>query len=195
VPPHRSAEAREDDPDGAAADLDALDLGPLDTVVGIAAGGTTPYVLGALCLARNAGAATALLTAAAPATAVEACDDLVCLQTGPELLTGSTRLKAGSATKLALNIITTTVFTQLGKVYSNLMVDVRATNDKLADRALRILCALCPELARPEAARILEQAGGDLKTAIVVARQGVDPQTAGAMLATHDGRLRPILHE
>ena len=112
----------------------------------------------------------------------------------PELLTGSTRLKAGPATKLALNVITTTVFTQLGKVYSNLMVDVRATNSKLADRALRLLCALCPELARPDAARILEQAGGDLKTAIVVARRGVDPQAAGALLATHQGRLRPILH-
>ena len=87
------------------------------------------------------------------------------LDTGPELLTGSTRLKAGSATKLALNIITTSTFVRLGKVYSNLMVDLKATNDKLTDRAIRILRELCPKLSRPEAATVLDRAGGRLKAA------------------------------
>ena len=189
----QSAEAREDDPDGAAAELSKLALRSHDTVMGIAAGGTTPYVLGALRLARRAGAATALLTCARPASAPEACGDLIVLDTGAELLTGSTRLKAGSATKLALNVITTTVFIRLGKVYSNLMVDVRATNAKLADRAIRILRELCPALSRAEAAQTLERAGSDLKTAIVMQRLGVDAQRAQTLLTEHAGRLRSIL--
>ena len=115
------------------------------------------------------------------------------LDTGPELLTGSTRLKAGSATKLALNIISTTVFVQLGKVYSNLMVDLKATNDKLTDRAIRVLVELCPELSRPQAAALLDGADRSLKTAIVMQRLAVDAAAARRMLDEHDGMLRPIL--
>ncbi len=188
----RSSEAREDDPLGAAAALAELAVGRLDTVVAIAAGGTTPFVLGAVDLAGRAGAMTALLTCTPPAT-VTACDHLVVLDTGPELLTGSTRLKAGSATKLALNIISTTLFVRLGKVYSNLMVDMRATNTKLADRAIRILCELKPELTREAASGVLTQAGGELKTAIVMARLGVDFAAARARLAEHGEQLRPTL--
>jgi len=164
------------------------------TILGraIAAGGTTPFVLGAVDLAGQAGAMTALLTCTPPATAT-ACDHLIVLDTGPELLTGSTRLKAGSATKLALNIISTTLFVRLGKVYSNLMVDMRATNTKLADRAIRILCELKPELTREAASGILHDAGGELKAAIVMARLGVDLAAARAKLAEHGERLRPIL--
>ena len=109
------------------------------------------------------------------------------------MLTGSTRLKAGSATKLALNIISTAVFVQLGKVYSNLMVDVRATNQKLADRAIRILIELCDELSREQAANLIKRAGGSLKAAIVMQRLDVDLQTANRAIEQHSGRLRPIL--
>jgi N-acetylmuramic acid 6-phosphate etherase len=188
----RSSEAREDDPQGASPALAALGLGTRDTVVAIAAGGTTPYVLGAVELAAQAGAMTALLTCT-PTTTVTSCDHLIVLDTGPELLTGSTRLKAGSATKLALNIISTTLFVRLGKVYSNLMVDMRATNTKLADRAIRILCELKPELTREAASGVLHDAGGELKAAIVMARLGVDLAAARAKLAEHGERLRPIL--
>jgi N-acetylmuramic acid 6-phosphate etherase len=188
----RSSEAREDDPDGAESALADVGLTEADTLLGIAAGGTTPYVLGAVARARAAGAATGLLVCARPDPA-PSCDHLIVLDAGPELLTGSTRLKAGSATKLALNIITTVTFTRLGKVYGNLMVDIRATNDKLHDRAIRILRTLSPELTRVEANDVLDRADGDLKRAIVMDRLGLDADAAGAELARHDGRLRPIL--
>ena len=110
------------------------------------------------------------------------------------MLTGSTRLKAGSATKLALNIITTTAFVQLGKVYSNLMVDLRATNDKLADRAIRILLELCPELSRETAADTLEHAQGNLKAAIIMQKRAVNFEEAQALISTHHGHLRPIIN-
>jgi N-acetylmuramic acid 6-phosphate etherase len=189
----RSSEAREDDPRGAAAALDKLAVTDLDTVVGIAAGGTTPYVLGALDLAAAAGALTALLTCVRPGRAPDGCDHLIVLETGPELLTGSTRLKAGSATKLALNIISTTLFVQLGKVYSNLMVDLKATNAKLTDRAIRLLVELCPPLSRAEAATLLEKADRSVKTAVVMQRLGVDAATARRLLDEHHGNLRPVL--
>ncbi|MCI0363997.1 MAG: N-acetylmuramic acid 6-phosphate etherase [Phycisphaerales bacterium] len=189
----RSSESREDDPNGAAQDLESLSLTEHDMLLGIAAGGTTPYVLGALIIAKAAGAGTALITCAEPAEPPPRCDHLIVLETGPEILTGSTRLKAGSATKLALNIISTCLFVQLGKVYSNLMVDLRATNTKLADRAIRVLIELCPELSRDDAARLLDRAAGNLKAAIVMQRLDVDLQTAQSLIAQQYGRLRLIL--
>ncbi len=189
----RSSEGAEDDPRGAAHALQALNLTNDDTVVGIAAGGTTPYVLGAIRLAKAAGASTALMTCTDLDPVPKGCDQLIVLKTGAELLTGSTRLKAGSATKLALNIITTTLFVRLGKVYSNLMVDLRATNEKLTDRAIRILIELCPELERGESARLLDRANGELKTAIVMQRLGVEVEQAGRLLAEHQGILRHAL--
>ena len=189
----RSSEGAEDDPNGAAQALQDLHLTNNDTVIGIAAGGTTPYVLGAICLSKDAGAFTALLTCSEPESLPQGCDRLIFLETGAELLTGSTRLKAGSATKLALNIITTTLFVRLGKVYSNLMVDLRATNDKLTDRAIRILIELCPQLTREESSRLLDRAAGDLKTAIVMQRLGVDVEQAGRLLAESRGILRGVL--
>jgi N-acetylmuramic acid 6-phosphate etherase len=118
---------------------------------------------------------------------------LIVIDTGPELLTGSTRLKAGSATKLALNIISTAAFVQLGKVYSSLMVDLRATNAKLQDRAMRILVELCPELNRERAAMLLERAGGQLKIAIVMQRLDVDATAASDLLNQTHGQLRAAL--
>ncbi len=196
----RSSEAREDDPRGVEPVFAEMGVGPADTVVAIAAGGTTPYVLGAIEVARAAGAMTALVTCVPPPgpepgllQGWRACDHPIVLDTGPELLTGSTRLKAGSATKLVLNIISTTLFVRLGKVYSNLMVDLRATNAKLTDRALRILRELSPDLDRAGAAQVLGRAEGDLKAAIVMQRLDIDLDAARARLAEHDGRLRPIL--
>ena len=189
----RSSEGREDDPDGAADALRELNISARDTMLGIAAGGTTPYVLGALRFARNSGALTGLLTCVPQDSPCPHCDHLIVLDSGCELLTGSTRLKAGSATKLALNIISTTLFVQLGKVYSNLMVDLRATNAKLRDRAIRILVELCPELTRERAAELLDRAEGDLKQAIVMQRLDVDAEPARELLAKHDGRLRAVL--
>ena len=191
----RSSEGAEDDPNGAAEALDALHLTADDTVVGIAAGGTTPYVLGAMRLAKGAGACTALLTCAEPDSVPEGCDHLIVLKTGAELLTGSTRLKAGSATKLALNIITTTLFVRLGKVYSNLMVDLCATNEKLTDRAIRILIELCPELEREDSSQLLGHAGGELKTAIVMQRLGVNSKESRVLLEAHGGALGRILRD
>jgi N-acetylmuramic acid 6-phosphate etherase len=188
----KSSEGKEDDPQGAAAEFERLDVGERDTVLGIAAGGTTPFVLGAIRIARSRGALPGLLTCVPLNAAPECCEHLIVLDTGAELLTGSTRLKAGSATKLALNIISTTLFVQLGKVYSNLMVDVRATNAKLMDRAIRILLTLCPELSREMAAGLLERAGGSLKCAVVMQRLDVDRETADQLLLQHGGRLRAI---
>jgi N-acetylmuramic acid 6-phosphate etherase len=190
----RSSEGLEDDPAGARDALDELDLGPRDTVLGIAAGATTPYVLGAIEIARGRGAATGLLTCSPPRGDVT-CDHLIVLATGPELLTGSTRLKAGSATKLALNVITTIVHTRLGHVHGNLMVDLRATNDKLRDRALRILVEVHPDLDRPAAAGLLDRATGRLKRAIVMHARGGDADDADAVLARHAGSLRGALSE
>lgn len=189
----KSSESKEDEPEGARTDLEWLKLTAEDTVLGIAAGGTTPYVLGALRIAKSHKANTGLLTCAPPATPPEHCDHLIVLRTGPEVLTGSTRLKAGSATKLALNIITTAAFVRLGKAYTNLMVDLRATNDKLTDRAIRILVQVCPNLSREQAAEALRNAEGGLKSAIIMQRLGVDLAQAKRLLHQHHGRLRAIL--
>lgn len=161
----RSSEGREDEPDGAHPELDALGLGSDDVLVGIAAGGTTPYVLGAISEAARRGAATGFISCS-PREAPEGCRHLVVLDTGAELLAGSTRLKAGSVTKLALNTITTVAFARLGKVRGNLMIDLRATNDKLHDRAIRILMRLFPGLDRAEAARELAHDDGVLRATV-----------------------------
>ena len=161
----KSSEGREDEPDGAHEVLNTLALGEGDALLGIAAGGTTPYVLGAIAEGKRRGAVTGLLSCS-PRACPEGCDHLIILETGPELLTGSTRLKAGSATKLALNMITTVAFAQLGKVRGNLMIDLRATNDKLHDRAIRILTTLFPGLSRETAAQELAADGGVLRTTV-----------------------------
>ncbi|MEE2908372.1 MAG: N-acetylmuramic acid 6-phosphate etherase [Planctomycetota bacterium] len=188
----RSSEAREDDLDGAHGELKAHGVGSLDTVLGIAAGGTTPWVLGGVLEAARLGAMTGLLTCAQLPPSTKP-DHHILLDTGAELLTGSTRLKAGTATKITLNAITTSLFVHLGKVYENLMVDLRATNAKLHDRCLRILCELCPSLERSAADVLLQQADGELKVAIVMARLGVDAREANARLVDVDGHLRAVL--
>jgi N-acetylmuramic acid 6-phosphate etherase len=189
----KSSEGAEDDPSGAKEALAALAVTEDDTVIGIAAGGTTPYVIGAIGLAKSTAAQTltALITCARipkPSTA----DHLVVLETGPEVLTGSTRMKAGTATKLALNTISTTLMIQMGKVYENLMVDLRASNDKLRDRAARIISTLTG-LERPAALAVLDRAGGSAKVAIVMHRRDVAREHAEAMLQAAHGRLDVVL--
>lgn len=188
----RSSEIKEDDPRGCWTELEALRLDDRDTVIGIAAGGTTPYVLGAFEFCKTQRAPNA-----APLTAMLCCspiahpphaDHLIVLETGPEVLTGSTRLKAGSATKMALNIISTTIMVRSGRVYQNLMVDLRATNDKLRDRAARIVSTLT-DLSRADALRLLDSAGGRVKTAVVMHVRRLDRQAAEGLLSRSHDRL------
>jgi N-acetylmuramic acid 6-phosphate etherase len=187
----RSSEGKEDEPDGAKGELGVLHLTARDAVIGIAAGGTTPYALGALSLAKRAGAHTALMTSVEVPKPPDA-DHLLLLPTGPEVLTGSTRLKAGTATKLALNTISTALMVRAGKVYGNLMVDVRATNAKLRDRAARIVATLTG-LERDAAFAVLEAAGGSAKTAVVMRRLGLDREAAEQRLAQVEGRLDRLI--
>ena len=185
----RSSEGREDEPEGAAEEIARLDVGPRDCVVGIAAGGTTPYTLGAIRLAKERGAATALVTSVAR-DAPRGCDLVVSLETGAEVIAGSTRLKAGSAAKLALNILSTLVFVRLGKVHGNRMVDLAATNEKLRDRAIRLLVDLAPPIDREVAARRLDEAGGSTKLALLMTWTGLPRHAAETLLAECGGRLR-----
>ncbi len=188
----RSSERREDDPQGIQSELDAHSFGSQDALVAIAAGGTTPYAVGALEQARARGGLTAFIVCS-PLHRVVVCDHLILLATGPEVLTGSTRLKAGSATKLALNCISTVVFTRLGKVHGNLMVDLAATNDKLVDRAIRTLRMIDPSLEREDASALLGAAGGRLKVAILMHARALSRDDAVARLAAADGVLRTAL--
>ena len=189
----RSSEHREDEASDARDQLQRIGLGADDTVLGITAGGTTPWPLGGLRHARSLGCLTALLCCA-PVEGVDV-DHLLCLDSGPEILTGSTRLKSGTATKLALNTITTAAFVRLGKVHGNRMVDIRATNDKLHDRAIRVLRNYDEGLARADADALLASCDGELKTAIVVLRTGQDPDEARASLDRVGGFLSDILGE
>ncbi len=189
----RSSEGREDELDGAEAELGALGLTRDDAVLGIAAGGTTPYVLGAIEIAKrlSPGTVTGLLVCADIAKPA-AADHLISVRTGPELLTGSTRMKAGTATKLVLNTITTTLMVRSGRVYENLMVDLRATNAKLRDRAARIVSTLTG-LDRGAALTLLDSCGGEAKTAVVAQRLGLGAEAARERLRAHGGRLDRVL--
>lgn len=161
----------------------------LDVVVGITAGGTTPYVHGALLAAQQRGAAT-IFIACVPRDQVSVKADIdIRLVVGPEVLAGSTRLKAGTVTKLALNILSTGVMVKLGKVYGNRMVDVAVTNQKLVDRALRILQDLT-DLGRDEATALLERSGQQVKLALLMHWTGLDATAAQDLLNAHGGNLR-----
>jgi len=184
-----SSEGEEDKPDGAKFALTELNLTRNDTVLGIAAGGTTPWVIGGIQLAKEMGANNAFLTCSSEAPV---CGHIITLKTGAEPLTGSTRMKAATATKLTLNIITTAIFTRLGKVHGNLMVDLHASNTKLLDRAIRILCLAC-DLPREEAHALLLEANGVVKVAILMDRKKIDAKTAQQLLHTVGGILRAAL--
>ena len=188
----RSSEDLEDSPDDGAKAITHAQVTNLDVVVGITAGGTTPYVHGALAEARRVGAYT-ILIACVPAQQVSSAVDLdIRLIVGPEILAGSTRLKAGTVTKMALNILSTGVMVRLGKVYGNRMVDVAVTNRKLHDRALRIIQDLT-ELGREEAKELLERSGRKVKLALLMHWTDLEAESGANLLAKHQGNLRAAL--
>jgi N-acetylmuramic acid 6-phosphate etherase len=189
----RSVEGAEDDVNAGIGEMDARRVGPVDVVVGIAASGTSPFVRAALSRAQTLGARSVLVTCAEPpALLQETCDVCIVVKVGPEVVTGSTRMKAGTATKLVLNTLTTGAMIRIGKTYGNLMVDLRAWNDKLVDRSQRIVMETTG-LPRDDARAVLDAAGGRVKTAIVMARRGVSGDEADRLLAEHQGRLRSIV--
>lgn len=189
----KSIEGAEDDPDQGIAEMDSRQVGPTDVVLGIAASGTTPFVRAALGRARTLGARTVFLTCSdPPRVLLDTCDVTIVVRTGPEVVTGSTRMKAGTATKLVLNTLTTGAMIRLGKTYGNLMVDLQATNAKLVDRGERIVMEVAG-VDRATARRAIDAAEGRVRTAIVIASKGGSAPEAEALLARHDNRLRPIL--
>lgn len=189
----RSQEGAEDRIEGAVEDLDAHGVRAGDFVIGIAASGTTPYVRRALEHARSLGASTALVACSPPPDETRAAADIVILPlTGPEVVTGSTRMKAGTATKLVLNTITTGAMIRLGKTFGNLMVDMRATNAKLVDRSQRIVMEVC-DVEREAARGLLDDAGGVVKIAIVMHFLGVDAAEAERRLDDAGGVIRRVV--
>jgi N-acetylmuramic acid 6-phosphate etherase len=190
----RAQEGAEDKADDGARIVVDLSAGPDDVVMGIAAGGTTPFVHGALRSARERGAKTVFLSCVQPVPDEPPVDVVIRPLTGPEVVTGSTRLKAGTATKLVLNAITTIAMVQLGKVYENLMVDLRATNTKLVDRSVRIITTLTGA-TRERALQLLTASESEVKTAVVMERRGVGADEARRLLARAGGKLRAALGE
>jgi N-acetylmuramic acid 6-phosphate etherase len=186
-----SSEASEDSPEQGAADLAAAGFTGQDALVGIAASGRTPYVLGALQHANPLGALTIALTCVPNSQMAAVADISIAPLTGPEVLTGSTRMKAGTATKLVLNMLSTGVMIKTGAVYGNLMVNVQPTNAKLVDRAQRIIMA-ATQTDQTTAANLLHQAGS-VKTAIVMQKLSLDRTAAEAKLAASQGTLAAAL--
>ncbi|NJK40791.1 MAG: N-acetylmuramic acid 6-phosphate etherase [Acaryochloridaceae cyanobacterium SU_2_1] len=185
----RSSEALEDQAEGGAAAIAAHQINRQDVVVGITAGGTTPFVQGALQAAKQQGATTIFMACVPLEQWTIEVDIDIRLVVGPEILAGSTRLKAGTVTKLALNILSTGTMVQLGKVYGNRMVDVSVTNSKLEDRALRILGDL-GDLTRPQAAQLLQNSNRNVKLALLMHWTGLSAAEGEALLAAHQGNLR-----
>lgn len=188
-----AVEGAEDNIQGAVDELNRRGFSAADFLLGIAASGTTPFVRGALLHGNRLGASTGLLTCTGPdAELVRICGVVIHLEVGPELLTGSTRLKAGTATKMVLNTLTTGVMARLGKTWGNLMVDLQATNLKLRERGERMVM-LVAEVGRDEARRALDAADQKVRTAIVMARRKVTREEAERLLARADYRLRTVI--
>jgi len=187
-------EGAEDSPELAVEDLQAIDLSAKDAVVGIATSGQTPYVLAALDHARSVGAAAIGFACNRGAPIEEHADIMITVVAGPEVLAGSTRMKAGTATKMVLNMLTTGSMVRLGKTYGNLMVDLQATNAKLITRTVRILQKLSGQTAA-DAEALLRSCNGELKTAIVCNKLDLSPDVARAKLEAANGRLRLTLDE
>ena len=188
----RAVEDAEDDAEGGAAEISALDVGKYDSVVGVAASGSTPYVIGALTEARRRGAFVVSVACNRPSALEALADVAIAPLVGPEVVTGSTRLKAGTSQKMVLNMISTGVMIRLGKTFGNLMVDVQPTNAKLRRRARRIV-EQATGVASSEAEELLDAAGGEVKTAIVAALLGTSPTCARERLAAAGGAVRKAL--
>lgn len=182
----------EDDPEAGAAALREIALTSNDTVVGIAASGRTPFVIGAVTYARDLGALTACICSSPGSALGRSVDIPIEVSSGPEVVTGSTRMKSGTAQKLVLNMLSTGTMIKLGKTYGNLMVDVQPTNAKLRVRAIRIVSE-ATGLSTEDAREALEEANGDVKVAIVSVLTGVDTDTAMHLLAEAHGRIRDVI--
>lgn len=190
----QAVEGAEDEPERGVADLEDIGLTADDVLVGLAASGRTPYVAGGLGYARRVGAGTVAVSCNARARISALADVAIEVETGPEVLTGSTRLKAGTAQKMVCNMISTAAMVRTGKAYGNLMVDVRATNAKLRDRAVRIV-ARAAEVDPAVADEALQAAAGHPKTAIVMLLTDTTPEQARDLLARHDDHLRPAVEQ
>ena len=191
----RAQEGAEDRPEDGAVAMDERSIGANDFVLGIATSGTTPYVHGALGRARELGARTGLLLCTHPSEQMLRDNDVVIAPlVGPEVITGSTRMKAGTATKLVLNTISTAAMVRTGKVYGNLMVDLQVTCQKLQDRGERILVDTL-DVPHEEAVRLLDAAGGHVKTAIVMARLSLDAGQARQRLESAGGSIADVVGE
>ncbi len=188
----RAVEGAEDSRSGGADAMKELGLTERDTVTGIAACGLTPYVHGAVEYARSVGAATLFVTCSPQVRKTIEADVVICVEVGPEVVTGSTRMKAGTATKLVLNTLTTAAMIRLGKTWGHLMVDLRATNDKLADRSERIVSE-ATGLDRQQARRLIDRADGDVKTALAMHFTGEDAESAREQLQQSGGSLRKVI--
>ena len=187
-----AVEGAEDDREAGAAGVAGLDCGPDDTVVGVAASGRTPYVLGAMEEAKRRGALVIGLACTRPSAVGQLSSVSIAPLVGPEVVTGSTRLKAGTAQKMVLNMLSTAAMIRLGKTYGNLMVDVQATNTKLRARAQRIVAEACG-VDDAAAARLLASADGEVKVAIVTGLTGAGPDEARARLRVAGGVVRAAL--
>lgn len=190
----RAVEAAEDDYDAGCDAISMLETGPDDVVVGISASGRTPYVLGAIETARARGASTVGIANNEDSQLSSLAQVGIDIVTGPELLAGSTRLKAGTAQKLVLNMLSTISMIRLGRTYGNLMIDVRVSNDKLRARAAAIISEITGA-STDDAVTALDAAGGQAKTAVVMVAAGLDADAAAALLLAHDGHLRSALED
>ncbi len=191
----RSVEGAEDVAEDGEAEIERRCVGPGDVVFAIATGGTTPFVHGAVRAARRHGAKTVFLACVPKEQVPDQADVSIRVITGPEVITGSTRMKAGTATKMVLNMVTTISMVQLGKVYGNLMVDVNTkTNAKLVDRGTRIVQAIAG-LSREASRALVDSAGGHVKTALVMHARRVDRSAAERLLEEADGRVGSVIDE
>jgi N-acetylmuramic acid 6-phosphate etherase len=188
----QAVEGAEDDFAGGQKDVLAFKPGPKDVLIGIAASGTTPYVLGALAAARAAGALSIGIANNPQTPVLSNCDIPISIHTGPEVISGSTRLKAGTAQKITLNTLSSSIMVKLGKVYGNLMVDLQSTNQKLEKRALR-LTQIATGASQEEALSALRACGFQVKTAIVMLRKGLDAKEARELLEQHQGVVRSAI--
>jgi N-acetylmuramic acid 6-phosphate etherase len=188
----RAVEGAEDHPEYAVDDLRANNLSSADVVVGVATSGRTPYVIGGLAYSRQIGAFAIGLACNDGSAVAEVADLMIAPVVGPEVISGSTRLKAGTATKLVLNMLTTGAMVRLGKTYGNLMVDLKATNTKLVARTRRIV-AMLTGLSETDAEQLLARCDGELKTAVVMQRHNVSAETARRLLSEAQGQLRIAL--
>jgi N-acetylmuramic acid 6-phosphate etherase len=188
----RSVENIEDISEAGEADLRAVNLTAQDVVVGIAASGRTPYVLGALAYARSIGAYTVGISCNIPAPVLENVDTAIPIPIGSEVIAGSTRLKSGTAQKMVLNMLSTATMIKLGKVYGNLMVDVKITNEKLGKRARNILMHLTA-IDENQAEALLQAADGNVKTAVVMQKRSVTVEEARRLLNEAQGHLNKVI--